>query len=76
MTGSSWRSAVDLGDPDRLGALPQAAPTHLAEPVLPVVARPSPTTEAKWFAANCPTFEAVVHPPYGKKTSHSLMPPG
>ncbi len=36
----------------------------------------SATTEAKWLAASCPTFDAVVHPPYGKKISHSLMPPG
>ncbi len=36
----------------------------------------SGTTDAKWLAASCPTFEAVVQPPYGKKISHSLMPPG
>ena len=29
--------AVDLGDPDRLGTLPETAPTDLAQPVLPVV---------------------------------------
>ena len=33
-------------------------------------------TLAKWFAASWPTFDAVVQPPYGKKISHSLMPPG
>jgi hypothetical protein len=31
---------------------------------------------AKWFAASWPTFDDVVHEPYGKKISHSLMPPG
>ena len=36
----------------------------------------SGTTLAKWFAASWPTFDAVVQPPYGKKISHSLMPPG
>ena len=36
----------------------------------------SGSTVAKWFAASWPTFDAVVHPPYGKKISHSLMPPG
>ena len=36
----------------------------------------SGTIEAKWLAASCPTFEDVVQAPYGKKISHSLMPPG
>ena len=31
---------------------------------------------AKWFAASWPTFDAVMHAPYGKKISHSLIPPG
>ena len=31
---------------------------------------------AKWLAASWPTFELVVQAPYGKKISHSLMPPG
>ncbi len=31
---------------------------------------------AKWLAASWPTFELVVHAPYGKKISHSLIPPG
>ena len=31
---------------------------------------------AKWLAASWPTFDDVVHAPYGKKISHSLMPPG
>ena len=29
--------ALDLGDPDRLGALPEAAPAHLAQSVVPAV---------------------------------------
>ena len=37
---------------------------------------PSGSMVAKWFAASCPTFDAVVHAPYGKKISHSLIPPG
>ena len=36
----------------------------------------SGSTDAKWLAASWPTFDAVVQPPYGKKISHSLMPPG
>ena len=36
----------------------------------------SGSTAANTFAASWPTFDAVVHPPYGKKISHSLMPPG
>ncbi len=33
-------------------------------------------TVAKWFAASWPTFDDVAHDPYGKKISHSLIPPG
>ena len=33
-------------------------------------------TVAKWLAASWPTFDDVAHAPYGKKISHSLMPPG
>ena len=33
-------------------------------------------TVAKWLAASWPTFDDVVHEPYGKKISHSLIPPG
>ena len=36
----------------------------------------SGSTVAKWLAASWPTFDAVVHAPYGKKISHSLIPPG
>ncbi len=33
-------------------------------------------TVAKWLPASWPTFDDVVHAPYGKKISHSLIPPG
>ena len=36
----------------------------------------SGTIDAKWLAASWPTFDDVVHAPYGKKISHSLIPPG
>ena len=70
---SAAPASVHLADRDRLGALPQAAPADLAQPVLPAVVG---TIVAKWLAASWPTFDAVVQPPYGKKISHSLIPPG
>ena len=57
---------------------PGRPPTGSAGPSR-AVGRPSPRRPrrvAKWLAASWPTFDAVVQPPYGKKISHSLMPPG
>ena len=50
----------------------QRRPTSLSRSCQPS----SGTMVAKWLAASGPTFEAVVQAPYGKKISHSLMPPG
>ena len=48
--------AVDLGDPDRLGTLPETAPADLAQPVLPVVVRPRPRpTQSDWPPAAPPS---------------------
>ena len=64
--------------PPRGSRSPARPPTGNAGPSR-AVGRPSRrrrSTVAKWLAASWPTFDAVVHPPYGKKISHSLMPPG
>ena len=60
-------------EPAHRRAAPMLA-SPISRAVLPAARRA--TTVAKWFAASCPTFDAVVQPPYGKKISHSLMPPG
>ena len=61
--GSRWPGRLPRGS---------AGPSRGAGPP----SRRPATTVAKWLAASWPTFDAVVQPPYGKKISHSLMPPG
>ena len=67
------RITSDLDDLDLLGALPEAAPADLAQAVLPAVVGHDRGEVVRRELAD---LRRVVHAPYGKKISHSLMPPG